>query len=43
MTFLATTNIGCFPGETAREMDRAWRDDLRGLKLVEEAEQRGEG
>jgi hypothetical protein len=43
MTFLATTNIGCFPGETAKEMDRACRDDLRGLELVEEAEQRGEG
>jgi hypothetical protein len=43
MAFLATTNIGRFPGETAKEMDRAHRDDLRGLELVEEAEQRGEG
>jgi hypothetical protein len=42
MTFLATTNIGCFPGETAKEMDRTCKDNLKGLKLVEKAEQKGE-
>jgi hypothetical protein len=43
MTFLATTNIGCFPGEAAKEIDRTSRDNLWDLQLVEEAESRGEG
>jgi hypothetical protein len=43
LTFLAATNIGCFLGEAAREVNRVSRDDLGGLDLVEEAESRGEG
>jgi hypothetical protein len=42
ITFLATTDIGCFPEKTVREMERASRDNLWGLELVEEAESRGE-
>jgi hypothetical protein len=42
MTFLATTNIGCFPGEAAKKIDRTSRDNLWDLQLVEEAESRGE-
>lgn len=41
MIFLATTNIGCFLGEAAREINRSYRDDLRGLEIVEEAESKG--
>jgi hypothetical protein len=43
ITFLATTNIGCFSGEAAKEIDRASRDNLWDLQLVQEAESRGEG
>jgi hypothetical protein len=42
MTFLATTKVGCFPGETAREMERASRDNLWDIERVEEAESREE-
>jgi hypothetical protein len=30
MTFLATTDIGCFPGEAAGEVDRVLKDKLKG-------------
>jgi hypothetical protein len=42
IAFLAATNISCFPGEAARKVDRALKDNLRGLELVEEAERWGE-
>ncbi|KAE8394390.1 hypothetical protein BDV23DRAFT_147842 [Aspergillus alliaceus] len=43
MTFLEITNIGCFPGEAVREINRASRDNHWGLELVEEAESGGNG
>jgi hypothetical protein len=42
MIFLATIDIGCFPGKAAKEIDRASRDNLWGLELVKKAESRGE-
>jgi hypothetical protein len=43
MAFLARTNIDCFLGEKLWEVDRALKDNLRCLELVEEAERGGEG
>jgi hypothetical protein len=43
LALLTVINIGCFLGKAAQEANRASRDDLRGLELVEEAGSRGEG
>jgi hypothetical protein len=43
MTFLATTNIGCFPGVAAKEIDRTSRDNLWDLQLVEEGGRKQRG
>jgi hypothetical protein len=42
IAFFTAINIGCFPGEAAMEVDRALKDNLRGLELVEEVERGGE-
>lgn len=43
LQLLATTAIGCLPGEAARAAEKAQQDNERGLEALEAAERVGDG